>query len=809
MYHALIWLLAVEVLGLVALPLTFTLFRRLPDRGIAFSKILAILLVSYAYWVLGLTRLFPNSQALLIGIVVVLAAVSALMVRRRLPQIVEFVRRERVYLITAEAVFLTFFFLWLGITSFSPEINHTEKPMDFAFLNAVLASSYFPPEDPWLSGHSVSYYYFGHLMMAALTKLTAIPSSVSYNLSIALIPALLATGVFSLLYSLIRLSGAHIRTAALYALAGPVLLLLIGNLEGAFEFVHAQGWGSAGFWDWLAIKDLNGPQSGDASIFPRQWLWWWHSTRLIDTVEGGISLDYTITEFPFFSFLLGDLHAHVSALPVVVLGLALGLNLFVAPDAIGLRWVVRHGWEALAIALALGALAFINIWDFPIFATVFAGLVLVKAYGDAPHRARWAVLSSLGLLLPVLAGAVLLYLPFYLTFGSQASGVAAAGDELTTRPFYFLLIWGLFLVMAGAFFLRQLARAPRLWVIRSGAISLVVTIAFLPFLVWAGWQLMVLWTGWDYLVERVGGDAIGGAGTVGFRIAKLLPALTISAVALYTMLLRARHGGERATPFVLLPLAVALYLLSGAELFYLLDFFGNRMNTVFKVYYQAWLLLAIVSAYGLYYCLSRPFPASSLMPTGIGARFEGPLRVALKAVRAPVKYGWVVTVGILFLVSLYYPVGAALNRANNSGESNSLDGLSFLSGGRAGEYEAIVWLRNDAPRGRIVEAVGGDYSEFGRISASTGLPTVLGWKGHEHQWRGSTKLFEGREEDVALIYESDNPVQVRDLLDAYDVRYVYLGDRERRKYGGQHLRGFTSLLQPVFTTGDVVIFERI
>ena len=802
MHHALIWLAVIELLGLIALPLTFSLFRRLPDRGLVLSKLLALLLSSYILWLLGLTHLVPNSRYTIIGILIVLALVSSLVLRRKLPEIVSFLRENRLPLLTAELVFLGFYFLWLSVVSYSPAITGTEKPMDFAFLNSILRSTYFPPEDPWLAGHSISYYYFGHFMMAFLTKLTAIPSSISYNLSIALIPALVAAGAFSLVYNMIRLSGAKVRTAIVFALAAPLFIVLIGNLEGVLELVHARGWGSEGFWQWVSIKGLDSAQGGDPSFFPREYLWWWHSTRVIDTVVAGASLDFTITEFPFFSFLLGDLHPHMSSLPFLIFVLALGLNLFISNEKLGLSWLRHNPWEAFAITLFLGGLAFINIWDFPIFALLFATLVLVKSYGDWDGQGPRALLSSLTLLAPVLVGSALLYLPFYLTLGSQASGVRALGD-VSTRPLFFFLIWGLFLVLVGSFLLKQLGTIGGLRDRNPGALSTALVITLLPFLLWAGWELLALWTGWEQLLGRLGGG-IGGVGAVGARFGKLLPGMAIVAVALYSMLLRVKDDGERATAFSLLPLALAFYLLVGAELFYLVDLFGNRMNTVFKAYYEAWLLLAIVSAYGLYYCVSRPMP-SLIGPAHPLGRW---VRWPMDALGKTLRYGWMGLVALLLVASLYYPVGAALDRTRSGGGS-TFDGLAFIQRGNPGEYEAIQWLRDQAPWGRIVEAVGDDYSEYGRISASTGLPTVLGWKFHEHQWRGSTRPFRGREEQVALIYQSRDPEQVRLLLDTYDIRYIYVGARERAEYGNfSSFHKYSSFLQPVFRSNNVVIYER-
>ena len=130
-------------------------------------------------------------------------------------------------------------------------------------------------------------------------------------------------------------------------------------------------------------------------------------------------------------------------------------------------------------------------------------------------------------------------------------------------------------------------------------------------------------------------------------------------------------------------------------------------------------------------------------------------------------------------------------------------------GSTPGEYAAIQWLRDDAPWGRIVEAVGDDYSDFARISSSTGLPTILGWKGHELQWRSSSASFQGREDDVRAIYSSSDANEVRQLLSAYDVRYVYLGSRERHTYGGERLADFGAFLRTAFEQDGVIIYEMV
>ncbi len=801
MVDALVWLITLELLGVLGFPLAFALFSRLPDRGYSVAKVFALLLLGYLLWVFGLTQLFPNSLGTILVIILLGSGVATWLAIRQRQSMLLFLRSEWRTLLITEGIFLAFFLAWLGIVSEIPAISHTEKPMDFAFLNAVIRAEHFPPEDPWLAGHPISYYYFGHLIMASLTKLTASAPAVGYNISLALIPALVAAASFGLVYNLIRLSGGSRRAGLGYGLLAPVLVVLIGNLEGVFELAHSQGWGGSGFWQWVGIKGLDGPglDGGGQSaggFFPEGW----RATRVIDTLVDGQSLDYTITEFPFFSFILGDLHPHVISLPFLLLLLSLALNLFLSSRKVGLDWLRRNPLEFGAVALALGSLAFINIWDFPTYAAILGLLLFAKAYGEswedrlspvAPPKLdplSLAARNTALMWIPMVVAAVLLFLPFYLNFSSQAGGVLPYTGP-GTRPLLFLVVIGLPFLLGASFLFKQLGGMPRFSQADAPALLLVLTVVLFPLLLWA-----VLMPSWSLFVGGAGLDAGLDVGRIAVRMLFVLPGLAVVCLAGFSVLQRIKTGLERMTVFPLLLVTVAVYLLVGAELYFLVDLFGNRMNTVFKVYYQAWLLLALAGAYGIYYWQAH----SSLRNTAF--------RLA--------HYGWTALVALAIIASLYYPVGAVLERTGllNPGETladNTLDGLAFVKETDPDEYAAIAWLRSQNSRGIIVEAVGDDYSNYGRVSGSTGIPTILGWKGHELQWRGTSKLFDGREETVAEIYQSPDPSRVRALLEQYDVQHVYVGRREQDSYGPSQLGGFPDLLKTVFQQGNVTIYETI
>ena len=790
------WYIAIQALGILSFPAAFLLFRRLPDRGFTLAKPAGMVFFGYVLWVLGLTHLVPNTQ-ITIGVILAVAAVpSVYLFYRNFAEIVDFVRENWIMLVVAEALFIQFFLVWLAIVSEVPAINHTEKPMDFGFMNAVLQSRFFPPEDPWLSGNSISYYYFGHFMMAFLAQLTGVASSVGYNMSVSLVPALVAMGAFGLVYNLVRLSGGSLRAGLVFGAAGPVLILVAGNLEGIMEFVNIRGWGGDGFWEWVGIKDLTGAGTG-SGLFPDTQWWWFKATRVIDTLSGGQSLDYTITEFPVFSFILGDLHPHVMSLPFVILGLGLVLNMFVSPDRLGFEWLWEHAWEAAAIALFIGSLAFINIWDLPVIAALFGAAALVKAYGDYEGDLPQAAIDAAVVVVPILVVAVVLFIPFYATFDAATSGILPLRD-VNTRPFLLFLVMGPLILLAASFLIRQIAGLGRPSDSDGSAAALVLVVTAAPFVLWIGLAFFATW---------IDDGLRAGFGEVGGRMILVVPGLALVAVAGFSAMQRVKLRIDPAMAFPLLLAALAFFLLVGAELYYVVDQFGGgfrRMNTVFKTYYQAWLLLGIVGAYGLYYLWSLRPSDEWGWDVGSGLAHQI-MRVG--------RLAWVGAAAVLLLGSLYYPVGAVLDRTGvlqegHTIDDNTLDGLAFLKQNSPGEYAAIEWLRDEAPWGRMVEAVGDDYSDFARISSSTGLPTILGWKGHELQWRSSSASLGSREDDVRTIFTSGDAGEVRRLLESYDVRYVYLGSRERRTYGGEHLADF-DFLRTAFEPDDVIVYEMV
>ena len=411
MLDALRWLITVELIGLAAFPLAFYLLPRLADRGFTLSKPLGILLVSYLFWLLGLAHI-PTVQPIAIALVLLMAALSAYIAYRNFDDLRDFITREWRTIVIAEAIFLVFFIGWTLFRSYDPFINHTEQPMDLALLSASINSQVGHPEDPWLRGEPVSYYYFGYWMMGALSQISAIQSHISYNLAIALIPAMSAMGIFGIVFNMVRMDKArsgvagtdsmstvrasvsaaladstHRKLAIIAGIAAALFLVIVSNLEGVLEFMRLNGMGSQGFYDWIRINDLPGPiDMPPQSWTPPDFWWWFHASRVINTFDGVHFIDNTIQEFPFFSFLLGDMHPHVMSIPFIALFVGIALNIYRLPSDFWRNYRSVYPYAiVLTAALVLGGLGFNNLWDMPTFAALLIGILALKG---VPRRQR-------------------------------------------------------------------------------------------------------------------------------------------------------------------------------------------------------------------------------------------------------------------------------------------------------------------------------------------------------------------------------------------------------------------------------------
>ncbi len=813
-FAALSWWLVLQLLAFSAVPLAFRLFRWLPDRGYSLSKALGLLLSSYLFWLLnslGFLRNSPGGMLLAAGLV---ATFSIWVYRTRAAGDVslrEWLRQHRSMVLAVELLLLLAFCFWAVVRAYSPEIVATEKPMDLAFINAIGRSEQFPPLDPWLSGFAISYYYFGYLITAAVSQLAGVPGTVAFNLGQAWLFAGTLLGGFGLAFNLIaaaRQDRPSLRQPIGFGLLGGLMVGVMGNLEGVLEVLHVNAILPAGFWKWLDIVEINTPPPEVASWPPRGGWWWWRASRVIhDRGLDGKSMGVQpIDEFPFFSFLLGDMHPHVLALPFVFLALGLALNWWLKRWQVGsggenslrdwLRSLVREADPPfLAVyAVCLGALGFLNTWDFPFYWFVTVGSLALALYRTA-GRLDWRLIVRVALAGGgLLAAGILAYLPFYLGFRSQAGGILPNIINPTWLPQFFVM-FGPFLFILLLWLGDRLWHLPVLW-----RTFLWTTLGLLAVLLLAvsvfGAVAAISPAAQGVLgqaAEQAGSMAAALRETMLIRLtnpwtALLLLAMIGFAVALWQAYLGRPEGKPLplfpqggVAPFVLLLVLTAALLTLAPEFVYLKDNFGARMNTIFKFYYQAWVMWGIASAYALYALLQRP----------------GRLR-------------WIAGVGavLLILAGMFYPALSIPTRANNFASQPTLDGMTYMAGSQPADYAAIRWLQDNVQGAPVVlEAVGGQYSSGGRIATHTGLPTVLGWAGHEYQWRGETPEPGIREPDIDALYTSRMWSETQELLDKYRIKYVVVGPLEVSTYGQPAALKFERALETVFQADGVKIYR--
>ena len=795
----LVWWLIVSCAGLVAWPLLFRMLPQLPDRGYAVSKTCGLLLLGYVFWMFGSLGFLHLTFG---GVIVAALSVAAATVRWGQPRAaLEWLRAHYSLALVTEAVFLIGFGIWTYVRALNPEIVGTEKPMEFAFLNSILRSGVMPPRDPWLSGYAISYYYFGYVIIAILACLSGTSPGVAFNLGVALLFGLTAVGAFGVAFNLIAVSGQvtrRVSRVAVPALLAPVFTVVTGNLNGVLEVLHQRGLGAARFWQWLGIKWLDFAPTPGGGWLPQRYLWWWQASRVIrdrDLTGAPIGLQ-PIDEFPFFSFLLGDLHPHVLALPFVFLALAVALQLFLTsagrpPSAA--NWLPFPVSKLLFFALVLGGLSFLNTWDFPIYL-----FVAVAAYAVG-RRVVGARELRLGLILAVMG--VILYLPFYIGFRSQAGGILP-NPVFSTRVNQFCVLFGVLLLPALGWLSWESTRAGKRLNWRLGMLTgpamlagLTVTCGVLTTIILMTPRLREMGS-FSWLMASFSTDEVLGI-ILRRRLleepwtALLLTAALLLVGGLLPRKMDALPVGAAATPFVALLFGVGALLTLGPEFLYLRDSFGTRMNTIFKFYYQAWALWSVVAAFG-FWRVRRS--AGKLWRSVFGMAVTLTLAAGLLY---PGLSIWAKTVGLQ---------GATLA----AGERDAtLDGTAALAHSRPEDYAAINWLNHFLPaHGVIAEAVGGSYTEYGRVAVHSGLPTVLGWPGHELQWRGGFEPAAGREDAVHTLFSTRAWDEAAALLARYDIRYVYVGSLERQQFPAQGLQKFENHMRAIYRNSGVTIYER-
>ncbi|HUG34125.1 MAG TPA: DUF2298 domain-containing protein, partial [Anaerolineales bacterium] len=319
MLSFLVWYMLATFIGWLAFPLAYHLFPAFADRGYALSRAFGLLIWGYVFWLFASLGIAQNDIGGLLLALVVLVGMSAwAFTNYQLPitntTILSFLKSNRSLVLTAEILFFIAFAFMAFVRAGNPEILGTEKPMELMMIHGIMNSPEFPPRDLWLSGYSISYYYFGYVMTSMLAIFTGTPATAAFNLMIALIFALSSVGAYGILYNLLSnlrspasddpSSPVHRPSSTFAPLLAPIFLLLISNVEGFLEVLHRRGlfWADgANFWTWLDIPELRDAPAQSVSWMPDRFWWWWRASRVVQDYELNGSFREVIDEFPAFS----------------------------------------------------------------------------------------------------------------------------------------------------------------------------------------------------------------------------------------------------------------------------------------------------------------------------------------------------------------------------------------------------------------------------------------------------------------------------------------------------------------------------
>ncbi|HEX3247049.1 MAG TPA: DUF2298 domain-containing protein [Chloroflexota bacterium] len=834
------WWLALEALGLAALPITMSACRSLVDSGWGVSKPLGLLLVGWLAWIIASLHLVQFGRGLIVGSLAFVLIASALVLLIRGREVQRLIRAQWRLIALEEALFGAAFLVFLAVRASNPDIWHPvmggEKPMDFAYLNAVIKSAYFPPYDPWFAGGYINYYYFGFVLVAALVHLTGVVPWVAYNLAVPTFFAATVAGAFTVALNLVQpQSGGAPRginrfdrpsraavAAGLFAAIGVAIIGNLGELQlilkGLFEVGRTTIQLPIITGALRILDGLHAVIGGGRTLpFRTEW-WYWNATRVIEhpSTEAG-----PITEFPYFTFLYGDLHAHSMGLPFTLVCLALGIGVLrSAPASQTVRRGVRSWafpWLACGLlALVLGALWPLNTWDFPTFA-VLSGAAL--AWRSLALKGRWspgALIRAGAQWLGIVALAYALFLPFHQTYAAAYSSVELWQGSRTGLDAY-LIIHGIFLfVIVTGLILRIAARGTRAPLVRE--IRLLARQLYRPIRLIELNRLLVR----RGATQRIGLGLLASSVLVacglfaakGIGVSASLATLGVPLVVLaLTGVLFFDSTLEARQRFTLTCIALGAALTMFVEVIVLKGDI-SRMNTVFKFYLQVWTLWSVAAASMLPELLDGGHEAS-------GAAWSA------RRLKLPELPGWWrPAFAALVLAGLLYPIFATYVRAQDRFENSSqltLDGMAYMDEAIYSDKDQAMTLRWDRDAIRwllanvngspvIAEAVTPLYHWGSRVSVYTGLPTIIGWDWHQKQQRAILpgEVVDRRIVDVGQIFGAATADRTRELLDRYHVRYLYVGQQERLYYPGVEvkMRAYDgSLWNRVYENQEVTIYE--
>lgn len=843
------WFIILLLFALIAYPISVTLFHGHRTGGFFLSTIVGILSTSIIVWTLSYMKIPMFS---FVGICIVMLGIGGFaygykpLRENAIKKLSETnIMYEIAFEETIFAFVLTILCFYKGMY---PDINGQEKFMNYGFIMSMLRSSTLPANDMWLSGYSINYYYYGQFIYTLLIKFSGVPTGVGYTVSMCSAIAIPFAMSYSIgTYLIDTAKNVGLRTARFFPhIAGILAGLCVTIFGNSHSFYYDPDGLGNNFLKFLQKKGYNVGQI-DNFFYP-------DSTRFIGYNPDSSTIpgiknggDYTIEEFPFYSYLVGDLHAHVVSTMVVLLIMAICVaainrissepygepQLNVKLPLIRLRGEASNNYikseikrlvsiEIIAAAVLLGIAQMTNYWDFLIY-FIFCSMTLLVLM---THKSN--DFSTI---------------PGFIAFGGIMACILGCYLVAGSYPLIHVLLQLFIFCVALVFCLMFPCALSR----TSCGMSFLFTVAHIVALTFnmnfdmisnklgksvnhtAPFQLWILWG------THVGVNLVFILFTIiykNYRHASSSKKKNVKANAKGAVYGAnsypnpiAKFFGERniVDIFVCGMIVVGILLLIAPEIFYVRDIYTGgylRSNTMFKFTYAGFIILSMAMSY-------------SIIRLFWLVNSQGKYSVA----------SFVVSVIFIFMLFIpaHYTIAALSQRCGTLSKDNykQLDGTSYLttytsptlpedmkySGNMVPYAQAVNWFNtNVSGQPVIMESFGESYTDYDFISAYTGLPTVCGWQTHEWLWRfhgivdEETDLLISdpdydvwsiyltpRHTDIRTVYTTENTAEIQEIIDRYNVEYIVIGPLERSRFSYDNTERISSLGEVVYSADGVTI----
>ena len=803
---AILWYLSVFLLGLLVYPILRYTLPGLSERGYPLARTFGMLILSYLVWLAGSAGI-PFVRGTILIVLLLMAGVGIYLAYKDREDLIQQWNESKKYFLTIELLALSLFILALLIRFGNPDLWHPwkggERPMDFSYFNAVLKSTTFPPYDPWFAGGYINYYYFGFVFVGVLTKFLGIMPSLAYNLILPTLFMMIGLGGFTVVWNLLGGDSAKDRyrdIPYLGGLAGVLGLGIFGNLgvmRMVFQGIQRLASGGINVLDGTFFQRVKWTFLGLIQLLRTPTLhyrldeWYWNPSRVIGAEHGG-----PITEFPFFTFLYGDPHAHLIALPLTLLALAWILSIIKSSRSGKLRKTGIPSGIATGLfgALAVGVLRPTNTWDFYPYLALGAAAIIYSWYrermGEGYNWQKPALQLGVFILF-----AFLTFQPYDYWYGEGYTSIQGWFGSKTPANDY-LIHWGFFLLIIVSWMASETIE----WMASTPVSALRKLVKIRELIVASLLILLMIMISLGVSLENP--VKIGKINLIGTGIHVVWFVLPLMAWALVLLL---RPGQDLMKGFTLFMTGTALAITLMVELVYVEGDIG-RMNTVFKFYLQAWTLFAVSAAGALCW-----------------------LADSTRRLDSPLKDAWQVFFYFLLVSVALYPLLGSVAKIKDRMVTEappSLDGMSYMAYATyydfdtaldlSQDYDAIRWMQeNISGSPVIVEANQVEYHWGTRYTVYTGLPGVIGWNWHQRQQRTLTphEWIYSRVEAVNAFYDTADLGEAQGFLEKYQVSYIILGQLERSKYLPEGIAKFAegegALWQVVYRDQETTIYKTL